>query len=188
MLKRIAVAILLVAGQQPAARADSYTIDPAHTYAYFSVSHQGFSIMRGHFGRSSGKVTLDHGAGNGTVDITIETASVNTGSASRDEHLRSADFFNAAVFPAITYQSGSMKFKGDVPASVEGNLTMNGVTRPVTLTLSSFKCGIHPWSHREACGADAGAQIRRSDFGMTFALPGVGDDIKLDIEVEAYKD
>ena len=168
--------------------ADAYTIDPAHTYAHFSVSHLGFSTMQGRFDKSSGKVTLDVTAKKGTVDINLEAASINTAWAKRDEHLRGPDFFNAAEYPNIVFKSSSVKFKGDVPGSVEGTLTLLGVSKPVTLTIHGFKCGIHPMTQKELCGADASAQIKRSDFGMKYALPNVGDDIKLVFEVEAYKD
>lgn len=189
MLKHTAIAVMLLASLPLAAHAaDSYTIDPPHTYAHFSVSHLGFSTMQGRFDRSSGKVTLDRAAKNGSVSIEIETASISTGFAKRDDHLRSPDFFNAAEFPRITYKSNTIKFNGDTPASVEGSLTMSGVTKPVTLTIDAFKCGPNPMNKKEACGANASAQIKRSDFGIKYGLPGVGDDIKLMFEVEAYKD
>jgi len=189
MFKRNAIAVLLAASLPLAAHAaESYTVDPAHTFPHFSISHLGFSTMQGRFDKSSGKVTLDRAAKTGSVDIAIEAASVSTGFAKRDEHLKSPDFFNAAEFPTITYKSSSMKFKGDAPASVEGNLTLLGVSKPVTLTIDAFKCGANPMNKKEECGAAASGQFKRSDFGMKFGLPGVGDDIKLVFEVEAYKD
>jgi len=189
MLKRNTIAVLLLASLPLAVHAaDSYTIDPQHTYTHFSVSHLGFSTMQGRFDKSSGKVTLDRAAKNGSVNIEIETASISTGFAKRDDHLRSPDFFNAAEFPKISYKSNTIKFHGDTPASVEGSLTMGGVTKPVTLTIDAFKCGTNPMNKKEECGAAASAQIKRSDFGIKYGLPGVGDDIKLVFEVEAYKD
>lgn len=194
MLKQNAVALLFAAAlpltalSQAAQAAESYTADPMHTYALFSVSHFGFSTMHGRFDKSSGKITLDRAAKNGTVDIAIEAASVSTGYAKRDEHLKSPDFFNAAEFPEISYKSSSVKFKGDTPASVEGKLTLLGVTKPVTLTIDAFKCGANPMNQKQECGAAASAQIKRSDFGMKAFLPGVGDDIRLEFEIEAYKD
>jgi polyisoprenoid-binding protein YceI len=189
MFKRNAIAILLATSLPLAAHAaESYTVDPAHTYPNFSISHLGFSTMQGRFDKTSGKITLDRAAKNGSVDISIEAASVSTGFAKRDEHLKSPDFFNAAEFPAITYKSSAVKFKGDTPATVEGNLTLLGVTKPVTLTIDAFKCGANPMNKKEECGAAASGQFKRSDFGMKFGLPGVGDDIKLVFEVEAYKD
>ncbi|HEX5338720.1 MAG TPA: YceI family protein [Gallionella sp.] len=167
--------------------ADSYTVDPTHTYPHFSVSHLGFSVMQGRFDKTSGKITLDRAAKSGSVEIAIDAASVSTGFAKRDDHLRSPDFFNVAEFPTATYKSSAVKFKGDVPASVEGNLTLLGVTKPVTLTIDAFNCGTNPMSKKDECGAAASAKIKRSDFGMKFALPNVGDDIKLVFEIEAIK-
>jgi len=167
--------------------ADSYTIDPAHTYPNFTINHLGFSTMHGRFDKSSGKVTLDRAAKTGSVEIAIETASVSTGFAKRDDHLKSPDFFNAAEFPNITYKSTAINFKGDTPSSVDGNLTISGVTKPVTLTIDAFKCGPHPMNKKEMCGADASAQIKRSDFGIKYGLPAIGDDVKLSFEIEAMK-
>lgn len=189
MLRKHAIALLLASCLPVSAfAADSYTVDPTHTYAHFTVSHFGYSTMHGRFDQSAGKVTLDTAAKTGTVDITIQAASVSTGYGKRDDHLKSTDFFNAAEFPTITYKASSIKFKGNTPSTVEGQLTMLGVSRPVTLTIDAFKCGPNPMSKKEECGAAATAQIKRSDFGMKSFLPGVGDDIKLEFEIEAYKD
>jgi polyisoprenoid-binding protein YceI len=188
-MKRNAITILLAASLPMAAHAaDSYSIDPPHTFPRFMISHLGFSTMQGRFDKTSGKITLDRAAKNGSMDIAIDASSVSTGFAKRDEHLRSPDFFNAAEFPTITYKSNSIKFKGDVPVSVEGELSLLGVTRPVTLSIDEFKCGPNPMSKKEECGAAASTQFKRSDFGMKFGLPGIGDDIKMVFEVEAYKD
>lgn len=189
MLNRHTLAVVLFASLPLAAlAAESYTVDPPHTYAHFSVSHLGFSTMQGRFDRSSGKVTLDRAAKNGSVEIAIDAGSISTGWAKRDQHLSGPDFFNAAEFPVVTYKSSAVKFKGDNPSSVEGTLTLLGVSKPVTLSIDAFKCGTNPMNQKELCGAAASAQIKRSDFGMKYGLPGVGDDIKLVFEIEAYKD
>lgn len=189
MLKQNIIAVLLLTSLPFVTHAaDSYSIDPQHTFAHFSVNHLGFSTMQGRFDKSSGKLTLNRAAKSGSVDVIIEAASITTGFGKRDDHLRSPDFFNVAEFPNLTYKSSAVKFKGDTPVSVEGNLTLLGVTKPVILTIHSFKCANHPMNKKELCGADASAQIKRSDFGMKFGLPNVGDDIKLVFEVEAYKD
>ena len=167
--------------------ADNYTVDPDHTFPHFHINHLGFSTMQGRFDKTSGTVTLDRVAKTGSVEIRIESASISTGFAKRDEHLRSPDFFNAAEFPAITYKSTAMHFKGDTPASVDGNLTILGVTKPVTLTIDAFNCGTNPMSKKNECGAGASAQIKRSDFGVKYGLPAVGDDVKLVFEIEAIK-
>ncbi|MBI5430840.1 MAG: polyisoprenoid-binding protein [Nitrosomonadales bacterium] len=179
---------LAVALPLQALAADNYTIDPAHTYPHFSINHLGFSTMQGRFDRTSGKVTLDRAAKIGSVEIAIESASISTGFAKRDDHLKSPDFFNAAEFPTISYKSTAFNFKGDTPASVDGNLTILGVTKPVTLTIDAFNCGTNPMSKKYECGAAASAQIKRSDFGVKYGLPAVGDDVKLVFEIEAIKD
>jgi polyisoprenoid-binding protein YceI len=166
---------------------ESYTIDPPHTFPHFSINHLGFSTMQGRFDDTSGKITLDRVAKSGSVEIAIKTASISTGFAKRDEHLKSPDFFNAAEFPAITYKSTAVHFKGDAPASVDGNLTISGVMKPVTLTIDAFNCGTNPMSKKDECGAAASAQIKRSDFGVKYGLPAVGDDVKLVFEIEAIK-
>lgn len=167
---------------------ETYTLDPTHTYPHFAVSHLGFSTMHGRFDKTSGKLTIDHFAKTASVDVTIETASLNTGLQKRDDHLRSPDFFNTAEFPKATYKSTAVKFNGGTPSAVEGNLTLLGITKPVTLAITLFKCGVNPMNKKAMCGIGATANMRRSDFGMKYALPGVGDDLKLTIEVEAYKD
>jgi polyisoprenoid-binding protein YceI len=167
--------------------AETYKVDPNHTFPHFSISHFGFSTMHGRFDKTSGMVTLDRAAKTGTVDITIESGSISTGFAKRDKDLKSPDFFNVAEFPTMTYKSSNIKFKGDIPVSVNGNLTLLGVTRPVTLTITSFKCGTNPINKKEECGAGASAELKRSDFGMKAFLPGIGDDVNLVFEIEAYK-
>lgn len=190
MIKSSSLLALLVASIFSSASyaADSYSVDPAHTYTHFSVSHLGFSTMQGRFDQSSGKITLDRAARNGSVEITIEAASLNTGYAKRDDHLKSPDFFNVAEHPKIIFKSNSIKFKGDNPATVEGNLTLLGVSKPVTLAITAIKCGSNPMNKKELCGAAASAQIKRSDFGMKYGLPNIGDEIGLVFEIEAYKD
>lgn len=186
---RLLLSLLLAAGLPLSAHAaDSYTVDPAHTFPHFSISHLGFSTMHGRFDHTSGKITLDRAAKHGTVDIAIEADSISTGFAKRDHHLKSPDFFNAVEFPTIEYKSDSMKFKGDTPVSVNGKLTLLGVSKPVTLSIDAFHCGENPMNHKYECGAAATAQIKRSDFGMNAFLPGIGDDVKLEFEIEAYRD
>lgn len=195
-MSRIAVALLVSVFPLAAVAApETYTVDPLHTFPHFAVSHLGFSTMHGRFDRASGKITLDRAAKTGAVDIAIDAASIDTGFSkdpggkrSRDEHLRSPDFFNVVEFPKITFKSVKVNFKGGEVASVEGNLTMVGVTKPVTLTVTRFKCGADPFGKKERCGADAVGQIKRSDFGIKYALPAVGDDLKLTFEIEAIRD
>lgn len=172
----------------PVVAADTYTNDPAHTYPSFEVSHLGFSTMRGRFNKTAAKITLDKAAKTGAVEATIDATSVDTGWPKRDEHLRSGDFFNVEKFPTFTFKSDSFKFDGDKVVTVPGQLTLLGVTKPVTLQIANFKCAPHPMLKRENCGAEVSTTIKRSDFGMSYGLPAVGDDIKIAVEVEALKD
>lgn len=167
--------------------AENYDIDPTHTYPNFTVSHLGFSTMHGRFDKTSGTFALDRENRQGAVDIMIETASISTGHEKRDDHLRSPDFFNTVEFPVATYKSRSVKFEGGEPKSIDGNLTLLGITKPVTLTITAFECGQNLMNNKAMCGIDAVGSLKRSDFGMKYALPGVGDDIQLMISAEGYK-
>lgn len=181
--------VLAAAGlAAPALAAESYTVDPRHTFPSFEIDHLGFSTQRGRFNKTTGKITLDRQAGTGTVEIAIDTASVDTGLDKLEEVLRSDEFFDAARHPTLIFKSGAVKFSSDRISSVDGELTILGVTRPVTLTVHAFHCGVNPVYKKEACGADATATIKRSDFGMTKFLPALGDEVKLRINVEAFKD
>jgi polyisoprenoid-binding protein YceI len=195
-MSRLAVALLAAAISLPAAAAtESYTIDPLHTYPNFMVEHWGLSMMSGRFDKTTGKFSFDRAAKSGAVELVIETGSVTTGDndkgarpRSRDEHLRAADFFNAAEFPRMTFRSTKVAFQGDLPSSIEGNLTLLGVTKPVTLTLERFKCGQNPFNKKDRCGGNAVGKIKRSDFGMKTAIGPVGDEIALNISFEGDKD
>lgn len=170
------------------AMAASYTIDPSHTYPHFTINHLGFSTMRGRFDTTSGKLQLDLDKKTGSIEITIDAASVNTAHKKRDKHLRSPDFLNVAEYPTITFKSTSIKFSGTSSATVIGKLTMTGVTKTVELAIDSIKCGRHPMVKKDVCGFNAVTQIKRSDFGIKYGLPNIGDEMKLEFEVEAFKD
>jgi polyisoprenoid-binding protein YceI len=172
----------------PAVAADSYSLDVRHTFPSFEVNHLGFSLQRGRFNKTAGKITLDVAAKKGTADITIDAASVDTGLDKLEEHLRGEDFFNVAKHPTITFKSDKFTFEGDKVKSVSGNLTMLGVTKPVTLTAAYFNCAVHPMAKKQACGGDFVTTVKRSEFGMKYALPAVADDVTLRIQVEAFKD
>ncbi len=168
--------------------AEQYTIDPTHTYPHFAISHLGFSTLHGRFDKTEGALTIDWAKNSGTVDIKIDAASVNTGFAKRDDHLRSPDFLNAGEFPTITYKSTKVVIADKKSATVEGELTLAGTTKPVTLKVERINCGDHPMKKGAyVCGFDASAKIKRSDFGIKYALPAVGDDMVLTFEVEAER-
>lgn len=170
----------------PAGAAD-YVIDPTHTYANFAIDHLGFSTQRGRFNRSSGSVSFDETARAGSIDISIETASLDTGFALRDEVLRGAAWFNAQDFPYILFRSQSFVFNEQQPVGVEGTLTLLGESRPMRLEITRFKCGLNLLLRKRGCGADAQGVLRRSEFGLNNGLPFIGDEVRLHIQVEAYQ-
>lgn len=195
MLKRLSAVALLALPFAAFAAPESYTIDSYHTYPNFTVDHLGVSTMYGRFDKASGKATLDKAAKTGSLELTIDTVSVTTGdndkgsrARSRDEHLRSADFFNVAEFPKATYKSTKVVFTGDNPSAIEGNLTLLGVTKPVNLTIERFKCNAASGNNKERCGGNATGKFKRSDFGMKFGVPNIGDEITLLVSFEALKD
>jgi len=188
MKTKLLIATLAATLAAPVLAADTYSIDPGHTHPSFEISHFGWSTQRGRFDKVSGKLTLDRAAKTGGVEVTIDVASISTGVAKLDEHLKSEDFFNVAKFPTMTFKSKKLNFTGDKPSSVDGEITLLGVTKPLTLTISAFQCAPNKFVNKDACGADATGTIKRTDFGMTKYAPNLGDDVKLVINVEALKD
>lgn len=167
---------------------ESYTIDSRHTFPRWTVSHHGFSLHRGQFNRTTGKLVMDWSAKTGSVEIVVDTPSIGTGDPEFDKTLRSPDFFDTDKHPKMTYRGASMSFEKEVPVAIAGDLTLLGVTRPVTFRVSGVKCGTHPVSKKALCGAEVTGAIKRSDFGMKYGLPSVGDDIQLNIQFEAFRD
>jgi polyisoprenoid-binding protein YceI len=167
--------------------AETYSIDPNHTHATFAFQHLGFSMFHGKVPASTGTIVLDRSAKTGKIDVEFDPKALVTGVPKFDEHLRSGDFFEVAKHPSATFKSSKLVFENDVPKEVEGELTIKGITKAVTLRVNSFHCGDHPMAKVPACGANATASINRSDFGMSYALPAVPDEIALEIEVEAMQ-
>ena len=190
-LGALALALPLAAGAAP----ENYTLDPLHTYPHFAVEHFGVSMFWGRFDRSSGKFMIDRAAKKASLELTVNTASVSTGEndkgsrpRSLDEHLRSADFFNVAEFPRMTFKAADVKFIGDNPAEVTGELTLLGVTRPLTLKVERWVCKDNPFNKKPMCGGNASGALKRSDFGMKYALPAVSDEVRLTVGFEGYRD
>jgi polyisoprenoid-binding protein YceI len=185
----IAAAVLAASLSSGAFAASTYQLDPNHTYPSFAADHfGGLSVWRGKFTKTTGTVTLDTEAKTGTVDVTIDAASVDTGNAKLDEHLKKEEFFDVAKFPTATYNGTKIKFEGDKPVEVIGTLTMHGVTKPVDLKIDSFKCMMHPMLKREVCGVEASADFNRADFGMDFGKKyGFNMETKLQIQAEGVK-
>ncbi|MFO1318904.1 MAG: YceI family protein [Burkholderiales bacterium] len=179
---------LLAVGMPAQAAPENYTVDSRHTFPVFEVGHLGFSLQRGRFNQSSGKISLDREARTGSVELTIDAASIDMGIDKWDTHMKGEDFFNVQKYPTITYKSTKMLFDGDKVVGAEGDLTLLGVTKPVKVTLTDFACGANPYNKKPLCGGNATVQIKRSEFGMTYGLPNFTDNVKIMIPVEAFKD
>ena len=188
-LKNLTLALIAAASASFAVAAPvTYNIEPNHTYPSFEADHMGgLSILRGKFTKTSGTITLDRAAKTGSVDIVVDASSLDFGHAKLNDHAKGADMFDVAKFPTATFKSKKMTFNGDVPATVEGDFTLHGVTKPLTLTINRFKCIEHPMFKKEACGADVSGNFKRDDFGITYGMPKFSPDVKLLIEVEAVK-
>ena len=178
-----------------AAAPETYTIDPLHSFPHFAVDHLGVATIRGRFDRMAGKFTIDREAKKGTLELSVETASLSTGDddkgarpRSRDEHLRSADFFNVTEFPRMSFKGSDVSFSGDSPSEVSGQLTLLGVTRPLALKIERWVCKDHPFSKKPMCGGDASGTLKRTDFGMKYFVPAVSDEIRLYVGFEAYRE
>lgn len=162
-----------------------YVVDTTHTFPRFEYNHFGFSNQIQRFNKTSGTVVFDRSARTGSVDIVIDARSVDTGYALFNEHIQGEDFLDTARYPTITYKSTGVRFDGDQPVAIEGNLTIKGITKPVTLTVNSFKTMPHPILKKDALGANASARIRRSEFNAGKHAPNVSDELTLSIAVEA---
>ncbi len=166
----------------------AYKIDPAHLSVAFIVNHVGFSNVIGRFNTAAGDVTFDKDAvEKSAVNMSIDTASVDTNHAKRDEHLRSPDFFNAKEFPKMTFKSTKIEKTGANTGKLYGDMTMLGVTKPVVLDVTFNKDGVSPASKLETVGFSARGTVKRTDFGMKYGAPAIGDEIQLLIEAEAVK-
>lgn len=185
-MKLIKILILAALFASPALAAPVvYNVEPTHTFPRFSYNHLGLSTQLSRFDRTSGTITLDAAARTASVDVTIDMTSVSTGSEVFNEHIQKPGLFDTASYPTATYRSTAVKFDGDRPVAVEGILTINGVSRPVTLKVTSFTRKLHPMLRKEAIGADAHAVVRRSDFNAGKNVPFVGDEVVLSIALEA---
>ncbi|HQA10392.1 YceI family protein [Zoogloea sp.] len=188
-LTRIAAALVLsAAAAAPALAApETYTLDGAHSFPRFSYNHFGYSQQLSRFDKTTGTVVLDKAARTGSVDVVIDTQSVNTGFPLFNEHIQGEDFLDTARYPTATFKSTKVVFEGDKPVSVDGNLTIKGVTKPVTLTVTSFQAMPHPMFKKDAIGANAFTVVKRSEFNAGKYAPYVGDEVRIDIAVEAIK-
>ena len=188
MKKQLAILTLAIAAAAPALAApETFTLDGTHSFPRFSYSHFGYSTQLSRFDKTTGTIVFDKVAKTGSVDIVIDTKSVDTGYPTFNEHIQGEDFLDTAKYPTATFKSTKVIFEGDKPAAIEGNLTLKGVTKPVTLTVTSFQAMPHPMMKKEAIGANATVTVKRSEFNAGKYAPYVGDDVKIDIAVEAIQ-
>ena len=181
----IVLGVLLAA---PAAAApETYVIDMPHSFSNFEVGYLGVTSIRGRFNKTTGTITIDRAGKTGSIEAEIDVATVDTGYTRRDELLRTENYFNASEFPTMTFRSKNLRFNGENLAGADGELTLRGVTRPVSFDLASLTCITHPTNKRESCGAVATGTIRRSEFGMTRASASISEDIRIFINIFAYK-
>ena len=186
-VKRLSVATALFAAVLSSAVAApvTYNVDQSHTYPRFSYSHLGLSSQTSSFSKTTGTVVFDAAAKTGSVDITIDMKTVNTGFADFNGHIQGEDFLDTAKFPTATFKSSRVVFEGDKPKSIEGTLTIKGVSKPVTLTVTSFAALQHPMAKKQALGANAYTVIKRSEFNAGKYVPLVSDEVSIDISIEA---
>jgi len=189
MNARFAVALFAALTALPAIAEETYLLDPVHSQPTFQVRHLGFTNQLGSFTKSTAKITLDRAASKGSVDVTIDAASVRTFDSTRlDPIVKGEKFFNVEKYPTITFKSDHVKFDGERVVAVNGELTMLGVTKPVMLTVDDFKCAPNPSNKKPMCGGQATATIKRSDWGMTANLPlAPADEVKLILPFEGYQ-
>ena len=187
---RIALAAVVALVALPAVAQETYVIESTHSQPQWIARHIGFSNQHGNFGKATGKIVLDRAAKKGSIDVSIDAGSIRTYSERLDQVVKGERFFNVEKFPTITFKSTSLAFDGDKVVGADGELTMLGVTKPVSLKVTGFTCGEQVFNKKPMCGAEATATIKRSDWGMTdgLKLGNPGDEIGLVIPVEAYRD
>ncbi len=187
-MRKICLAVIAGSCCLAANAADTYTVDANHTHATFTFRHLGLSSFDGKIPAQGGTIVLDPAQKTGSVEVTFNLEGIATGVSRFDDHLRSGDFFEVTKFPTATFKADKVTFQGDKPATIAGNLTIKDVTKPVTLKVTSFNCvDAHPMAKVPACGANATATIKRSEFGINYAAGAVPDEVELRLEVEAMK-
>jgi polyisoprenoid-binding protein YceI len=188
-MKRFALVAFAFALSAPAFSApETFVIDNNHTFPSFSYSHFGYTVQTSRFNKTSGKVILDRAAKTGSVEVVIDTPSVDTGSALFNEHIQGADFLDTSTYPTATFKSTKVTFDGDKPVTVDGTLTLKGVTHPVTLTVTGYQLMAHPMLKKDAIGANATTTVKRTEFNAGKYAPYVGDDVTIKIAIEAIKE
>lgn len=187
LMQSIFITTLLMLSYQTAQAVDTYTLDPNHTYVLWHINHFGFSNPSGKW-MANGTLILDEAnPQNSKVNVMIKTADIVTGIKELDEHLQSPLFFDTNQYPTATFISDKVDVTGKNTAKVHGILTLHGTSKPITLDVTLNKMGINPITNKQTAGFTASAHLLRSEFNMNTLLPGISDDVNLDIEAEAYK-
>lgn len=173
----------------PAYAVDSYTMDPTHCIPVFEFKHLGLTTQSGRFDKVNGRVTLDRAAHVGSVRFEVETASLNMGFGTETPNSPGYHLFEVTKFPTITFKSDNLFFddRNNVVAAA-GQLTMLGITKPITVWISRFKCSVNPMIQKMMCSGNIAATVKRSEFGLLNFIPAISDEIKINVPVEAYKD
>jgi polyisoprenoid-binding protein YceI len=187
MSQLVSALIFAITASAALAAPETYVLDGSHTFPRFSYSHLGYSTQLSRFNTTTGKVVFDKAAKTGSVDVEIDTKSVDTGSTLFNEHIQGEDFLDTAKYPKAIFKSTKVVFEGEKPVKIEGNLTIKGVTKPVTLTVTSFQAMPHPMQKKDAIGANAYTTIKRTEFNAGKYAPHVGDEVRIDIALEAIK-
>lgn len=189
-MKRLLIKALMLSGlflpfSAAFAESQTYTLDPTHTYVLWHINHFGFSNPSGKW-MADGTLVLDEAKPQDSkLNVTIPLAALTTGIPKLDEHLNSKDFFDVAQFPVATFVSNKVELTGKDSAKVFGTLSVHGVSKPVVLNVTLNKIGVSPITQKKTAGFTATAELKRSDFGITKYLPGLGDEVKINIEAEA---
>jgi len=185
-LSFVAAALAAVLCSGPAFAAPvSYQADPDHTYANFSYQHLGLTVQSARFNEASGTVVFDKEARQASVDVAVTMSSVDTGTASFDKRIQEPDFLGAAEFPKATFKSKAVRFEGDKPVEVQGDLTIKGVTKPVTMKVTTFALKDHPMLKKPMLGAEGIIDIKRTEFNAGKFVPLVADEVRLHLVIEA---
>jgi len=187
MLKLLITTIALATASGANAQSATYSVEAGHTFVTFEVVHAATSTTRGRFDDVQGTITLDPTAKTGHAEIVIDPASISSGVKPFDEHLRNEDFLNVTAYPKATFVGDGFTFEGDKVTALSGVLTLLGKARPVTLLATRFNCYDNPRTKRQVCGGDFATTLQRSAYGMSFGLPGIPDEVRIVIQIEAVK-
>lgn len=186
-MKRLAMLATIVAFSTPAQAApETYVIDNSQTTSQFSMKYLGIASQTHNFDKVSGKVVFDPISKTGSAEVNIDASSVNTGNSALDNQLQTASFFDTVNYPVIVFKSSQVKLDGD-QTSMAGELTIKGVTKPVTLAISGFKCSQDQTFKVESCGAQATVSVKRSDFNMGKFTFIASNEITLNMAIKAVK-